>query len=164
MTRSRDTVTRMPQGHQHPVNRKHRGDDRTIGERAADRMRNSMGSWPFVFAFMLGMVVYAAVNTLAHLGGPHGFDKYPYVLLNLLLSTLAGLQGAILLIAAKRSDKIGADLAEHDYKTNVEAKQTIDAVHALTREVHAHIVGEQKAAAEVAPARRARKTTKKAER
>ena len=85
------------------------GDQLTVGERAADYMRNSMGSWPFVFGFLAIMAVWAVVNSLFYLGGSadgaHGFDPYPYILLNLMLSMVAGLQGAILLIAAKRSDQ-----------------------------------------------------------
>lgn len=72
-------------------------------------MRNGMGSWAFVFLFCLGMAVWMAWN------GRGGFDPYPYILLNLMLSTLAGLQGAILLIAAKRSDQISSELANHDH-------------------------------------------------
>lgn len=56
------------------------------------------------------------------------FDPEPYIFLNLMLSTLAGLQGAILLIAAKRQDEISAALAQHDYETNIEAKKDIEEV------------------------------------
>ena len=55
-----------------------------------------------------------------------GFDKYPFILLNLVLSCLAALQGAILLIAAKRSDQISAELAQHDYDTDTKAKVLIE--------------------------------------
>lgn len=96
----------------------------TAGQRWADRIRNGMGSWPFVGVFTLVMMIWAAVNSVfLH---DRGFDPYPYILLNLALSTLAGLQGAILLIAAKRQDEISAALARHDYETNVAAKQEID--------------------------------------
>ena len=44
-----------------------------------------------------------------------GFDPYPYILLNLMLSMVAGLQGAILKIAAKRSDQISSEVAMHTY-------------------------------------------------
>jgi len=54
------------------------------------------------------------------------WDPYPFILLNLFLSMLAGLQGAILLIAAKRQDGIAAALAQHDYETNLAAKADID--------------------------------------
>jgi len=85
------------------------GDQRTFGEKAADGMRHGMGSWPFVFAFvvfMFGWMILNSVNTVT-------WDPYPWILLNLILSTLAGLQGAILLIAAKRADRIAAELAAY---------------------------------------------------
>jgi len=95
----------------------------TRGERAADGMRNIMGSWRFVGGFIAFMVLWAAANSL---GG--GWDVYPFILLNLFLSMLAGLQGAILLIAAKRQDAISAVLAKHDFETNVAAKTDIEAL------------------------------------
>ncbi|MGY6497856.1 MAG: DUF1003 domain-containing protein [Microcella sp.] len=94
--------------------------DRTAGQRAADILRNGMGSWPFVFAFLAFMVLWAYLQ-----GGSLAWDPYPFILLNLLLSTLAGLQGAILLIAAKRQDAISAALAQHDYDTNLAAEREI---------------------------------------
>ena len=95
----------------------------STGERAADVMRNGMGSWRFVFAFLAFMAVWALLNSLTR-----GWDPYPFILLNLFLSMLAGLQGAILLIAAKRQDGIAADLAQHDYDTNVAAKRDVEAL------------------------------------
>jgi uncharacterized membrane protein len=93
----------------------------TRGERAADAMRNVMGSWGFVGGFVAFMLLWAAVNSLAL-----GWDPYPFILLNLFLSMLAGLQGAILLIAAKRQDGIAAALAQHDFDTNCAAKIDIE--------------------------------------
>lgn len=101
------------------------------GDRAADRLRNGMGSWTFVFVFVLFMMVWAALNVWA---GFHHWDAYPFILLNLFLSMLAGLQGAILLIAAKRADAVSAAMAEHDYKTNVEAKEEIEKLMNYHRE------------------------------
>lgn len=95
----------------------------TTGERAADTLRNSMGSWRFVGGFVLFMILWAAANSFAV-----GWDPYPFILLNLFLSMLAGLQGAILLISAKRQDSIAAALAKHDFDTNVAAKIDIEAL------------------------------------
>jgi len=100
------------------------------GERAADLMRNGMGSWAFVGGFIAFMVLWAIANI--SLGG-HGWDPYPFILLNLFLSMLAGLQGAILLIAAKRQDAIAAALAQHDYDTNVTAKEDIEELLMINR-------------------------------
>ncbi len=103
-------------------------ESRSLGERAADTMRNGMGSWAFVGGFLLVMAVWAFANTT----GPR-WDPYPFILLNLFLSMLAGLQGAILLIASKRQDAIAAALAQHDFDTNVAAKTDIETVLEINR-------------------------------
>lgn len=108
------------------------GNELTLGEKAADRMRNGMGSWAFVAVFIAIMIAWAVANSLFRLAGTngkHGFDPYPYILLNLFLSMLAGLQGAILLIAAKRSDQIASQLAEHDFETDTKAAERIETLH-----------------------------------
>ena len=85
-------------------------------------MRHGMGSWPFVFSFLGIMVVWMLYNGLSS----HPFDLYPFILLNLMLSTLAGLQGAILLIAAKRADRIAAELAAYHLKVSEDHKMMLD--------------------------------------
>ena len=105
----------------------------TRGERGADRLRNGMGSWTFVFGALIFLAGWMIGNRNS------GFDPYPFILLNLILSCLAALQGAILLIAAKRADGISSELAVHNYETNVEADQIVHSIHDLTREIHARI-------------------------
>ncbi len=109
------------------------GEDLTVGERAADRLRNGMGSWAFVIGALIFLTGWMIGNRNV------GFDKYPFILLNLILSCVAALQGAILLIAAKREDQISSELARHDYETNVEADRIVKEIHALTAEIHAHV-------------------------
>lgn len=104
------------------------------GERAADWMRNRMGSWAFVISFLVFMCAWAAVNTVALATG--AFDPYPYILLNLFLSMLAGLQGAILLIAAKRQDAIASTLALHSYEMLQQNTDLTRKVHELTQALH----------------------------
>jgi uncharacterized membrane protein len=110
------------------------GRDLTLGERAADRLRGIMGSWGFVF----GAFLFLGGWMLGNHG--NGFDPYPFILLNLVLSCLAAMQGAILLIAARRADQISSELALHDYQTNEEADKIIKEVAQLTAEIHAHVV------------------------
>ena len=93
-----------------------------------------MGSWGFV----IGALLFLAGWMIGNRG--RGFDPYPFILLNLVLSCLAALQGAILLIAGRRADHILSELAVHDYQTNVEADEIIKAVHQLTAEIHAQVV------------------------
>ena len=125
--------------HRHPGVRS--GEQLTPGERAADRMRNIMGSWPFVFSFFGIMILWAIVNSIFYLGGnngKHGFDPYPYILLNLFLSMLAGVQAAALLIAAKRADAISSEIAIHTEKNTDEIKRLLQENTELTIAVKHH--------------------------
>lgn len=101
--------------HWHP--RVRSGSDLTLGERAADRMRNGMGSWGFVFGALgyLGLWILIAEFRWLHIDNPQ------LTILNLVLSCVAALQGAILLIAAKRQDQIASELARHDYRVNTDS-------------------------------------------
>lgn len=130
----------MSSWRQHPGVR--HGKDLTTGERAADLVRNGVGSWPFVFAFLGGMAIWAGLN------GNHGFDPYPFILLNVFLSMIAGLQGTILLISAKRADSISSEVARHTLNHTAQLRQLIEANTALTTtvpelatETHDHICG-----------------------
>lgn len=100
-------------------------------------MRNTMGSWPFVFCFFAIMIVWAIVNTvLFHRVLHHkAFDPYPYILLNLFLSMLAGVQAAALLIAAKRADAIASEIAIHTEKNTEDLKGLMQENTALTLQV-----------------------------
>jgi uncharacterized membrane protein len=135
--------------HKHPAVRS--GDQLTRGERAADHMRNVMGSWPFVICFFVVMIVWALVNTVVlHRALHHkAFDPYPYILLNLFLSMLAGVQAAALLIAAKRADAIASEIAIHTEKNTDDLKGLLKENTTLTRamkkntdlleEIHRHV-------------------------
>ena len=95
---------------------------------------------------MVFMIVWAAANSRAV-----SWDPFPFILLNLFLSMLAGLQGAILLIAAKRQDAISAALAQHDYETNAAAKVDIEALIEINRQQLALITELHAAAVPVTP-------------
>ena len=135
--------------HLHPGVRT--GKELSLGERAADRMRNMMGSWPFVFGFFGVLIAWALVNTLLLQRVLHhkAFDPYPYILLNLFLSMMAGVQAAALLIAAKRADAISSEVALHtanntdDIKTliqeNTELTNQVKANTDLLDEIHLHV-------------------------
>jgi uncharacterized membrane protein len=63
------------------------------------------------------------------------FDPFPFILLNLILSCIAALQGAILLIAAKREDQINSDLAIHTYQIDQENLELTKQVHELSKRI-----------------------------
>jgi uncharacterized membrane protein len=107
-------------------------------------LRNAMGSWPFVFGALGFLALWMYFNS------DGAFDPFPFILLNLILSCVAALQGAILLIAAKREDQINSDLAIHTYQIDQENLELTKQVHELskrierlTQEVHEAVKGKQ---------------------
>ena len=128
------------------------GNRLTRGEKWADAVRNRMGSWGFVAGFVAVMLAWAGINSFAL--ARHPFDPYPYILLNLLLSTLAGLQGAILLIANKRADAIAAEQAHSHMSISQTSGEILtelreelgnntartEAIHILSGEIHSLVV------------------------
>jgi len=95
------------------------GKDLAVKERAADDIRNGMGSWTFLFVMASAMVIWMLTKGF-------GLDQPPFGGLNLVLSTLAGMQAAVLLIAAKRADQIAAELAQHDHLILVAIKELME--------------------------------------
>jgi uncharacterized membrane protein len=84
------------------------------------------------------MILWAGLNSIFYLGGSHGkhgFDPYPYILLNLFLSMLAGVQAAALLIAAKRADAISSEIAIHTERNTDDLKGLVNENTALTEQV-----------------------------
>lgn len=105
----------------------------TFGEMAADKLRNGMGSWGFIFwalAFLAAWIL-TAVNRLAPIDNPQ------LTILNLILSCIAALQGGILLISAKRQDQISSRLLVHASETiddeEKDIKKLIRAFEAFTK-------------------------------
>jgi uncharacterized membrane protein len=126
----------MARWHEHPATSKFGKDQLSFGQRSADVLRNVMGSWPFVFGALAFLAIWMYFNN------DGAFDPFPFILLNLILSCIAALQGAILLIAAKREDQINSDLAMHTYQIDRENLE-------LTRQVHALSLRIEKLTAEV---------------
>ena len=96
----------------------------TTGQRVADQVASFGGSWPFIFLFSVIMLVWMGVNIMAL---TH-FDPYPFILLNLVLSTLAAIQAPIIMMSQNRQASKDKLLAENDYQVNRKAEMEIEAV------------------------------------
>jgi CRP/FNR family transcriptional regulator, cyclic AMP receptor protein len=96
----------------------------TFGQRVADKVAAFGGSWPFIFTFGGIMFVWMGVNivALAH------FDPYPFILLNLALSTVAALQAPVIMMSQNRQATKDKLLAENDYQVNLKAEMEIEAL------------------------------------
>ena len=134
----------MARWSEHPATTKFGKEKLSFGQRSADVLRNAMGSWPFVFGALAFLAVWMYFNS------DGAFDPFPFILLNLILSCVAALQGAILLIAAKREDQINSELAIHTYQIDQENLALTKQVHelslkieALTAEIHKAVTKDQ---------------------
>ena len=107
----------------------------TIGQRVADRVASFGGSWPFIFLFGGVMVRWIGVNAIQFAG----FDPYPFILLNLCLSTIAALQAPIIMMSQNRQAAKDKLLAENDYLVNRKAEMEIEAVLRSQAEVLARL-------------------------
>jgi uncharacterized membrane protein len=104
-------------------------DDRTFGERLADKVATFGGSWTFIMSFGAVLLFWVFLNSfiLARSGGE--FDPYPYILLNLFLSMLASIQAPIIMMSQNRQAAHDRLDAQHDYEVNLKAELEIANLH-----------------------------------
>ena len=89
----------------------------SFGDRMADRVAAIGGSWGFIGFFIALMAVWMALNVTQMWGVD--FDPFPFILLNLSLSTLAALQAPIILMSQNRQAKKDRITNRHDYEVNL---------------------------------------------
>lgn len=105
---------------------KHKQETLTVGQIAADKIARFGGSWTFIISFFLVLTgwiilnVYGLSNT--------GFDPYPFILLNLILSCLASIQAPIIMMSQNRQEEKDRERAEWDLKINEKAEAEVRAI------------------------------------
>lgn len=103
-------------------------DDRTPWERAADALARWGGSWTFLMFFALFLLAWATLNLVLAVWAAAP-DPYPFIFLNLILSTLAAVQAPIILMSQNRVAARDRLAAEHDYRVNLRAELEILRLH-----------------------------------
>ena len=99
----------------------------TTGDMLSDKLAAFGGSWKFIVLFALVLLVWIGVNSFALLKRP--FDPYPFILLNLVLSSLAAIQAPVIMMSQNRMEARDRLRAEHDYKINLKAELEIRHLH-----------------------------------
>ena len=94
----------------------------TFGERLADSVARFGGSWIFIIAFSIFMIVYTFTNVGL---GQKAWDPYPFILLNLFLSMLAAIQAPVIMMSQNRQDTKDRLRGELDYEVNRRAESEI---------------------------------------
>ena len=107
----------------------------TFGERIADHVASFGGSWTFIIVFGCAMACWMGLNVF--LATRHkAFDEYPFILLNLMLSTLAALQAPVIMMSQNRQaskDRLKADL---DYEVNLKAELEVAQLHSKMDKIY----------------------------
>ncbi|WP_222166631.1 DUF1003 domain-containing protein [Edaphocola aurantiacus] len=99
----------------------------TFGERVADKVATFGGSWTFIIAFGVFILLWIAANV--YLLANKGFDPYPFILLNLILSCLASLQAPVIMMSQNRQEDKDRLRAKKDYMINLKAEIELRALH-----------------------------------
>jgi uncharacterized membrane protein len=101
----------------------------TMGEKMADRVAAVGGSWGFITAFAVILFGWMLINSklMAALGIT--FDPYPFIFLNLMLSTLAAIQAPVIMMSQNRQAAKDRQSARLDYEINLRAELEIMRLH-----------------------------------
>jgi uncharacterized membrane protein len=98
----------------------------TFGQRIADTVAATMGSWRFIIIQSIVLLFWIALNITAYV---QRWDPYPFILLNLALSFQAAYAAPFIMMSQNRQQDIDRQAAEHDYQINVKAELEIELLH-----------------------------------
>ena len=93
-------------------------------EIAADKIVRIIGSWRFIVSQTCAMAFWVCLNTAT----PYRIDPFPFILLNLLLSTQAALLGPLILMSSNNQGKIDRERDENHYRLDIEESKTISRI------------------------------------
>src|SRR2546428_3501687 len=111
--------------HDHPpvVNVNEVADNRlTVGQRVADKVAATMGSWPFIITMSIFLAAWIILNVVAIISH---WDPYPFILLNLTLSFQAAYAAPVIMMSQNRQAAKDRLMAESDYHCNVKGEEEI---------------------------------------
>lgn len=99
----------------------------TPGQLWADRIASFGGSWRFLGIFAAFVLLWMIINMITlH---EKGFDPYPFILLNLILSCLAAVQAPVIMMSQNRLEEKDRERAKNDYMVNLKSELEIRMLH-----------------------------------
>jgi uncharacterized membrane protein len=106
--------------------RQQSSEQSTTGQRIADQVATFGGSWTFIISFGVVLAAWIGANVVM---ATKAFDPYPFILLNLVLSTIAALQAPVIMMSQNRKEEKDRKRAENDYIINLKAEIEIRNLH-----------------------------------
>ena len=103
-----------------------RASELSFGQRVADSVAATMGSWTFIIIQSAALITWIALNITAYV---QQWDPYPFILLNLALSFQAAYAAPFIMMSQNRQQDIDRKSAENDYQVNIKAELEIELLH-----------------------------------
>ncbi|MBN1651468.1 MAG: DUF1003 domain-containing protein [Bacteroidales bacterium] len=103
------------------------GESMTFGQRIADKVASFGGSWTFIISFTVFLLLWIMLN-IVFLANK-GFDPYPFILLNLILSSLAAVQAPVIMMSQNRQEEKDRERGKKDYMINLKSELEIRMLH-----------------------------------
>ena len=97
-----------------------------LSSRLADKVATFGGSWWFIIIFLLLMLAWMITNVYFLL---KPFDPYPFIFLNLVLSTIAAIQAPLIMMSQNRKEEKDRQRAINDYLVNLKAEIEVRHLH-----------------------------------
>jgi uncharacterized membrane protein len=98
-------------------------DNRTLGQKVADKVADFGGSWTFIISFFIFITFWIGCNVFVFVNNE--FDPYPFILLNLILSCIAALQAPIIMMSQNRQEEKDRERSKKDYMINLKSELEI---------------------------------------
>jgi uncharacterized membrane protein len=105
----------------------------TTGQRVADQVASTMGSWRFIIIQTTVLIIWVILNVTAYV---QRWDPYPFILLNLALSFQAAYAAPFIMMSQNRQQDIDRREAENDHRINVKAELEIELLHEKVELLH----------------------------
>ena len=99
----------------------------SFGDMVSDKLSDIAGSWPFLLCFSGIILSWVLINGVLFV--EVAFDPYPFILLNLFLSTIAALQAPIIMMSQNRQAKKDSIRNHNDYKIDLKSELILEELH-----------------------------------
>ena len=106
-------------------------EERTFGEKLADKITAIAGSWGFIISFVAFLFLWMFINV----NMVNAMDPYPFILLNLVLSCIAAIQAPIIMMSQNREAKRESLKSTNDFKTNIKSELILEKLYDKMEEI-----------------------------
>ncbi len=94
----------------------------TVGQKTAEWVAKNVGSWRFIIAQSVLLFIWIILNSLALI---EHWDPYPFILMNLVLSTQAAFATPIIMMSQNRQAARDRLESHNDYQVNLKAETEV---------------------------------------